>query len=234
MRKISMLSRLLDVLIPRYCLMCDTKLAVTERFFCQVCNMDLPRTSYVLVPDDNEMARLFFGRMEVERCAALFFYQSHSAISRVIHALKYDGYADIGVSFGMMMAREFGSHGFFDDIDFIVPVPITIGRRLRRGYNQAQKIAEGISMVTGLPIRNDVVCRRKFSSSQTDKYRLQRIENVEQAFEALPHAQDCEGCHILLVDDVVTTGATLISCAQAIAKQAHARYSVASIAFTKN
>ncbi len=199
---------------------------------CAPCQMHLPLTGYEQKAEDNPMARLFWGQFPIERAAALFFYEPQSEASRLIYEMKYNGRPEIGERLGVIMARQILGTGFFDGVDAIVPMPITRKRLWQRGYNQSQKIAEGIKTITSLPIYNNVVRRMSFKKSQTSESRWERMENVEGAFR-LVRPELISGRHILLVDDIVTTGATIISCGRELAKADGVRISVLSLGRTK-
>ncbi len=212
--------------------MCGCRLAVGEYVICSSCNFDLPRTNYSATPYENEMAKLFWGRIPIEKAAALFFYRAHSDSSRMIYSLKYLDHPEIGELMGRFAANEFMRNGFFDDVDMIVPIPLARKRKLKRGYNQSMEIARGVSGITSLPIKDNVVKRKSFTASQTHMNRWQRNENVRDVF-VLKGKNDLKGKHVLIVDDVVTTGATVISCADELAKCGASRFSVMSLGFTK-
>ena len=144
------------------------------------------------------------------------------------YGAKYDGRADIVMDLGKMLADEM--NGFFDDIDCIIPVPISIRRMMQRSYNQSDMIARGISKVTGLPIERHAVIRRHFDKSQTHLTRDERIKNVDDVF-VLKDADALRGKHVLLVDDVITTGATTISCANQILKAENVKISILSLGY---
>lgn len=224
--------RLANLAVPRRCAMCGCRLAIGEHTICSACDMDLPRTHYQENPYGNDMAKLLWGRMPVERAAALFFYKPHSASSRIIHNLKYSGHPETGELMGRMAAAEFADHGFFDGVDAIVPVPLARKRIRERGYNQAFEIARGISAVTRMPIIDKAVIRESFKGSQTKMNRWQRNENVEGVF-SLVDGSALTGKHTLIIDDVVTTGATVVSCARELMKAGDVRFSVMSLGFTK-
>ena len=228
----AMLTALLDFISPRACRICGKRLSTAEQEICTVCNMHLPRTGYAESPLDNNMARRFWGRFNIERAAALFFYEAHSAPARLIHDLKYHGKEELGEWLGRTAAEEFDDHGFFEGIDIIAPVPITWKRRWKRGYNQSVAIARGVSEVTGLPVREKVLKRTHFSHSQTQLSVSERMENVEDAFRIRQHG-GIEGKHILLIDDIVTTGATASACATELQKAGAGKVSVMSIGCTK-
>lgn len=179
------------------------------------------------------MARMFWGRISVERVAALFYYEAGSEVSRLVYDLKYHDHPEIGQTMGRMMAREFMATGFFDGIDLLVPVPLTRKRERERGYNQSRMLADGISEVTGLHVGNKVVKRTHFTESQTSKSRVERQENVDTVFQ-LTDSSAVNGRHVLLIDDIVTTGATMIACARELLKAGDVRISLLSLGFSKS
>ena len=231
--KDSFWSRLVDLIAPRACVVCGGRLGIHEFFLCGSCNLQLPRTNYADNPYENDMARLFWGQLPVERCAALFFYQGGSGPSQILYALKYKNHPEIGEYFGRMMAEEWNDTGFFEGIDLIVPVPLAKERQRQRGYNQSLHIALGIGSVTRLPIVTNAVSREQFVESQTQKDRWQRNENVEGCFR-LNDGSALKGRHVLLVDDVVTTGATICSCGREMLKAGDVRFSILTIGFAKS
>lgn len=230
---ISLWHRLLDLVAPRVCAACGRRLAPTEQVVCASCNMQLPRTGFQSSAKDNIMARLFWGIIPVERAAALFYYEAGSRTASILYDLKYHDHPEIGVTMGRMMAREFGEAGFFRGIDVIVPIPLARSRQRHRGYNQSRELARGISQTTGLPVYDKVVRRTRFLKSQTQMGRQERQENVADVFEAKDLAA-LRGRHVLLVDDVVTTGATMVACAREILKAEGVCVSLLSLGFTKS
>lgn len=229
----SLWSRFLDFASPRACAVCGDRLNPGEDFVCARCNLHLPRTDYAASPYDNEMARIFWGRIPVERCAAFIHFHYGSETARIIYGLKYFEHPEFGFLMGQMMARELGPSGFFEGVDLIVPIPLAKNRERQRGYNQSEEIAAGLSRGTRLPVAKHVLRRRKYRESQTMKDRWERNENVDDAFQLV-----CAGRiahrHLLLVDDVVTTGATICACAKALAEAEGVKMSVLSLAFAKS
>ena len=210
--KISFWSRLLDLISPRLCVVCGERLAVTEETLCSKCYLHLPRTDFGRDLYENVMAKLF---------------------ANILYELKYKNHPEIGEVMGRMMAKELMRNGLFDDIDALVPVPLAKKRERERGYNQSMMLAKGVSEVTGLPIANRVVRRTRFAGSQTRRGRWERNENVEDVFE-LQDADSISGKHLLLIDDVVTTGATIIACAKEMQKASNVRISVLALGFAKS
>lgn len=178
------------------------------------------------------MARRFWGRIPIEKAAALFYYEAGSEVSNIIHALKYNNHPEIGSMMGRMAAEEFMQSGFFDGIDMIMPVPLEKKRQRQRGYNQSEEIAKGVAEATGLTVCNNAVERTAFSGSQTRKSLRERIENVEGAFRPTGKT-DLKGKHILVVDDIVTSGATVCSCVECLMPTDGLKVSVMSLGVVK-
>jgi ComF family protein len=194
--------------------------------------MHLPRTDFHRNALDNPMARLFWGIIPVERVAALFYYEAGSETANILYELKYHNHPEIGVVMGRMIGREFSESGFFDGIDMLVPIPLARSRQRHRGYNQSRSIAEGISQITGQPISDQLVRRTHFVKSQTQMGRRERQENVADVFE-VKNLDGIHGRHLLLIDDVVTTGATITACARELLKAGDVTLSILSLGFVK-
>lgn len=241
--QISLLGKILDLLFPRYCLICGSRLQGSEEMLCTSCISTLPRTDTWKNPYENEMAKIFWAHIPIERCASLFYYQSHSPASQAIYALKYGDRLDAGFYLGEIIGDEGNKKNFFEGIDAIIPIPLTPKRKKKRGYNQSEQIAKGIRRQTRLPIITDAVKREVFKESQTHKNKWQRQENVEHAFRLAPFyhdekgrkypTTDLAGKHILIVDDVCTTGATVIACCKELMKAGKMKFSFTSVGWTK-
>ena len=229
---ISFWSRLLDLISPRLCVVCGNRLAVTEEVVCSKCYLHLPRTDFDNDLYENVMAKLFWGQIKLEKATALFYYEAHAETAKILYELKYKNHPEIGVVMGRMMAKELMKSGLFEDIDALVPVPLAKKREHERGYNQSLELAKGVSEVTGLPIANLVIRRTKFVGSQTKRGRWERNENVEHVFELVD--DNISDQHLLLIDDVVTTGATVIACAKEMQKASNVKISVLALGFVKS
>ena len=227
--KDSFWSRLVDLIAPRACVVCGGRLGIHEFFLCGSCNLQLPRTNYADNPYENDMARLFWGQLPIERVTS-FFYYSGKNHRRIIHNLKYKQREEVGEDVGALFAEELMETGFFDGIDGIVTMPLHHSKLRERGYNQCDSIARGIQKVTGIPIIDGVVERMVNNETQTHKNIVERKENVKGIFR-LKDASLVEGKHILLVDDVLTTGSTLISCGSELAKAPNVRISICTLAY---
>ena len=227
------ITRILDFISPRLCVVCGHRLAPTERSLCGVCLFHLPRTDFHQKPLDNPMAQLFWGLTPIEKAAALFYYHPHSETAQLVYRLKYNNRPDIGEDMGRVMACEFQATDFFSDIDVLLPVPLASKRLRQRGYNQSEQLAIGISDITHLPIVSKALRRKHFQQSQTTLNRWQRQENVTDTFQ-LKEEHLLQGKHVLLIDDICTTGATLIACANVLKDIEDIRISVLTLGFTKD
>lgn len=225
-------TRIVDFIAPRSCVICGRRLSPTERSLCSVCVLHLYRTTFQFTPEDNEMAQLFWGLLPVERTAALIYYEPRSETAALIYKLKYGHRPDIGEDLGRIMAEEMKPAGFLDGIDVLLPIPLSKKRYWQRGYNQSEMLARGMSEVTGLPVITKAVRRTNFRQSQTSLTRKERQENVEGTF-VLRHPEQLENKHVLLIDDICTTGATLLACSEAIRSVKGIHISILTLGFTK-
>ena len=203
-----------DFFFPRTCLVCDRVLMHNENHLCTHCLLNLPRTEYATVAD-NAMAQLFYGKLRVERAAAYFYFTKGSDYRSLIHHIKYHGEKECGRYLGKLFVLEYGSKGFFDGIDYIVPVPLHSKKLRERGYNQSEWIARGISEESGIALCCDALICKTHRVSQTRKGIYDRYISTRDVFE-LVVPSTLVGMHVLLVDDVVTTGATLLSCGEVL------------------
>ncbi len=222
---------LAELLFPRYCESCSQRLCMGEQMFCTSCNGSLPRRDDMLSPCDNEVARLFWGLMPLERGASWIDYVPHSGHASAIYNMKYNGRSDIAETLGRMVAMEFMPYGFFEDIDMIIPMPLHKKRERQRGYNQSREFALGLSSVAHVPLADGVVCRSRNTLSQTTMSGESRVGNVKGAF-CLLRPELIAGKHVLLVDDIITTGATVASCGMELAKAENLKISCLSIGKT--
>lgn len=218
----------LSLLFPRLCCGCGTHLLRNENLICTECYVIIPRTGYHLVKD-NPVESLFWGRCNIERAAAFSYYTRGSRIRKIIHKLKYNGIRDAGNELGRIYAASLRSSDFLNDIDLIIPVPLHPDKERKRGFNQALCIAGGISEITGLPLLTDALVRIRASGTQTRRSRFERWTNVDGIF-GVSAEHDLRGKHILIIDDVITTGSTIESCASELLKIEGVKVSVAAIA----
>lgn len=211
------ISDLIDILFPRTCAVCGKVLSNGEQDICINCLIDLPRIPTYTV--GNPIEKLFYGILPIQRATSYMHYTKESPYNNLIHRAKYSDRPEIGERMATTATSELIKQGFFTGIDIIIPLPLSQKKKEQRGYNQCDYIAQGISKVTGIPIDNSSVIRHIANETQTHKHREERWKNVENIFSTT-NAEALNGKHILLVDDVLTTGATLTSCARAILNDA--------------
>ena len=218
----------LSLLFPNLCLACRAKQATVDKILCLSCQHRLPKTDFHQLPE-NEFTDRFWGRIELEAGAALFHFTKDSPVQRLIHQLKYGDKPNVGVQLGEWYGRTLKKYPPFSKVDLIVPVPLHPQRQRQRGYNQSTQFAIGLSTSMHLPYQKNALIRTISTSTQTQKTRLERFENVLQAFE-VARPTTLVGKHILLVDDVLTTGATLEACAIQLLAVPNVKVSMATIA----
>lgn len=219
---------LYELFVPRTCAVCGSLLGEGEECICLKCNMDMPRTNFHL-QKDNRVERLFWARIPLGRASSFFFYRKGSEYCNILFRLKYNGCREIGCVMGRYMAAELLPTGFFEGMDVIMPVPLHPEKKRARGYNQSELLAQGVSAVTGLPVDVTSLTRQKNVESQTRKSAYERWTNVEGIFR-LEHPERFTGKHVLLIDDVLTTGATTTACADAFACVADVCISILTLA----
>lgn len=204
------------ILIPDTCVVCGNRLQAGEPHICTACLSGLPFTK-MRGAAGNPVERIFWHHIPIGRANALLYYYPGSDSSEIFMALKYHNRPQIGIVMGRMMAADLLPSGFFDGIDCIVPVPLARRRLYKRGYNQSERLAQGVSQVTGIRVENHAVRRMVANPSQTSLRRYERQKNVENIFR-LSHPELLKDRHVLLIDDILTTGSTLLSCALEVCK----------------
>ena len=217
-----------ELLFPRYCKVCRRRLAHNEQHLCVSCLLELPRTHYERTPN-NLLMQHFMEWPEVVAATSYFYYDKEGRYSSLIHHLKYYDHPEVGTYLGRLAATELRASGFFEGIDLIIPVPLSKNKLRKRGYNQCDYIAQGISQIIGADLHTHCIERTVNTDTQTRKSRSERWKNTEKIFQ-VTHANALKGKHILLVDDVATTGATLHACTSAILKVPNVRISIFTLA----
>jgi ComF family protein len=220
----------LSLFFPSLCLSCGESLVRGEEMLCSRCLIETSQTGYHLKPD-NALEQLFWGRCVVERGAAFSVYNRGSHIRKLIHKMKYKGQKEIGYGLGKLYGSYLKGTSFMEGIDLFIPVPLHPSRLKQRGYNQSEYIARGLSSATGVPVVDNVLRRASKSATQTHRGRYERWENVEGLFVVVDQ-KGVEGKHIMLVDDVVTTGSTLEACVDALKRFPQVRVSVVTLAIS--
>jgi len=192
----------------------------------------MPRTNFHLITP-NPIELTFWGRVQIEKATALFFYRKGSIYQKLLHNLKYKKSAAIGIELGRILGADVNNANYFSEIDYIVPVPLHPKKERQRGYNQSLMIAKGLKELLNKPIIEGVLIRTHYSDTQTKRGRFERWENVNELF-AVKDPSQFESKHILLIDDVITTGSTIEACASKILECKHAKVSVAAIGYASN
>lgn len=203
-----------DVALPRSCPVCHMALGTDELWLCRRCLAALPRTRYEEV-DFNAMEQLFAGKVPIERATAYFFYEKGSLYSSILHDIKYHSLPEMGRWLTARAVHDMSASGFFNGIDVVTAVPLHRSKLAHRGYNQSQYLARGIAEALGVPCVEALKALRPHST-QTHKGAKERWLNIQDNYALNKNADQLTGKHILLVDDVVTTGATLTVCASAL------------------
>jgi len=225
----NILDDLLGLFFERRCIVCGRRLVDGERDICIACRYSAPLTGFA-AEADNPLFRRFWGVVPVERAAALLFFIRGSEWRRTIHSFKYEGRWGSARALGRWLGEELDAGGLFATVDTAVPVPLHPGRRLRRGYNQSEYAARGIADVLGIGVDTRALVRRRDNPSQTTLRDEEKRANVRDLF-AVRRPERLRGRHILLVDDVITSGETVTACIEAIVSAVpDCRISVACIA----
>jgi ComF family protein len=224
----NLLNYLIELLYPRLCIVCGDKLIEQENCICLYCLHHIPRTNFHLEPD-NPVARLFYGRVNIEQATSFFYFSKGSKYQTLLHNLKYKGMKEIGEEIGKHFGTDLSQSTEFNSVDIICPVPLHPSKEKKRGYNQSWWIASGIAKQLNKELSSNNLQRLTATETQTRKSRFDRHLNVDGIFE-LKNPEAFSGKHILLVDDVVTTGATLEACAIAILTATNAKVSIATLA----
>lgn len=219
----------LHLFYPHVCTGCGSDLLKEDNLLCLRCIHNLPHTGFEKLTN-NPVEKFFWGRIPLTAAYSQFYFAKEFLVQHLIHQLKYKGDTQIGFYLGEMMGKTMLNTDRFGNIDALVPLPLYKDKEHKRGYNQATVICNGISSVTNIPVLNSAVIRRHATETQTRKHRTERWENVKESF-AVAKVNELAGKHILLVDDVVTTGATLEACGSVILQTENVKLSIATLAY---
>ena len=222
---------LISLLFPELCNACGASLYQGEREICITCLFDLPYTDFHIYRD-NPVAKQFWGRISCEMVMAMLYFKKGTKVQNLIHSLKYKGKKEVGIRLGQLLADRLKEGNKITDVDLIIPVPLHPQKEKIRGYNQSEQIAIGVAQLLDLPTSTSNLLRNKPTDSQTKKSRYTRYENMQTVFSVYKPEQ-LKNLHILLVDDVITTGATLEACGNALLNIGIKKLSIASIAFAE-
>lgn len=226
MRKI--FNDLLNLFFPKLCMICQTPLVGGEEHICLKCLCDLPCTGYDFLKE-NPATFLFAGKVPVYRATAFLRYEKGGHVQQLIHSLKYHDNREIGFRLGRMAGLHYRQAIQSDYPDLLLPVPLHPGKKKKRGYNQSEWIARGLNSLLQLPIDTTSLRRIKETDTQTNKPTYERWQNVQDIFSVVA-PKELEGKHILLIDDVITTGSTIGACAEALLTVPGVRVSILAVA----
>jgi ComF family protein len=222
------IEQLLNLFYPNLCIVCEQRTHSKDELFCLNCQYHIHPTE-MYFKQENEFTNHFKGRLNLLNGAAMYYYTKGGRIQKAIELLKYKNRPEIGLRFGRFYGDLLKAHHLYSNIDLIIPVPLHFKRKIQRGYNQSFLFACGIAEVLKIPVHQDLLVRKKETFTQTEKNRIERSANMLLVFELIKPEVIC-GKHVLLVDDVLTTGATLEACANVLQKAGHVRLSMATIA----
>ncbi len=212
---------------PHICTGCGSDLLPETNLLCLKCITNLPKTNFAQHAN-NPIEKIFWGRLPLVAAHSEFYFAKESLLQHLIHQLKYKSNQQIGTYLGELMGSSLLNSNRFNNIDYLVPLPLYPDRERKRGYNQATVICNGISTVLNVPVLTGNIARKRFTDTQTKKHRTERWENVAGSF-VINNPEKLEGKNLLLVDDVITTGATLESCGSMLTNINGTRLSVATL-----
>jgi competence protein ComFC len=229
--KIQIIEDLLQIFYPKLCLICEYQLFENEVFACTICRHDLP-VLFFKDATNNEISRKFYGRIPLEETNTLLSFSKEGKTKKLIHELKYNGNENIGTFLGNWIGELLIENKQFTEVDFIVPVPLHPKKLKKRGYNQLTKFGERVSFYLNKPLKQNILLKIDATKTQTFKQSFERFDNNELKF-ALQDASILANKHILLIDDVLTTGATLEACSKELLKSPNIKISILTMSFTR-
>lgn len=225
----NLLKGLLNIWLPKQCFVCGDALVDGEEQICTSCMKKLPATGFQNY-NANPVERRFWGRVKIKNAFSGFYYRKEQTLQKLIHAFKYHSNKEMAIALGRELGRMMlNEKEKYTKYDYLVPVPLHPKKMKIRGYNQSQLIAQGINDVLGIPINNEILLRSQFSGTQTKRHKYERWKGVENNFAVGENYERWAGASVIIVDDVLTTGATIESCCQALEKIPELQIGVATI-----
>jgi ComF family protein len=226
-----MIRDFISLFYPNVCAACSTSLHKHEQNICDKCYINLPRSNFHS-DQKNPVNRLFHGRVDILMAGSYYLFTKAGSVQKILHQLKYRGNTEVGITLGRWYGEDLRSSEQFASADLVIPVPLHAKRLKKRGYNQSACFAQGLSESMRIEMKENVLIRKDETKTQTQKSRYDRWQNVENKFE-VKEPEGIYNKHVLLVDDVVTTGATLEACAQELKKVQGVKVSIATIAYAQ-
>ena len=225
------LKEVFAIFFPEMCLCCNDYLASHESIICLNCRHDLPLTNFSF-EENNLIEKSFYGRIPLENATSLFYFFKKGNVQHLIHQLKYHNQQQVGTFIGDWLGEQLVESERFNTVDCIIPVPLHPKKFKKRGYNQVTTFGESLAKKLAVPYQEHILTRVSSTNTQTKKMRLERWKNVQELFH-VENNLALENKHILLIDDVITTGATLEACYDALKKTKNLKISIACMAYTK-
>jgi len=223
-----MVINLLNLFFPKVCYACTSMLADNEKHICTVCRHNLPLTNFHFEADDT-LKKMLYGRLKLEQATALLKFQKKGIVQHLLHNLKYRGHETIGEMLGQWLGNELKTLEEYKSVDLIIPVPVHKRKLRKRGYNQVAKFGVEIAKALNVPYIDHVLVKTSATKTQVFKKRIARWNNFEEVF-SVKNLDEIDGKHILLVDDIITTGATIEACANVLLKAKNIKISIATMA----
>ncbi len=227
-----MFNYIIDLFFPKVCAGCHTILIASETVFCTHCRHELPLTQYHL-DSKNEAVKKFYGKIAIEHASALLYFNKKGIVQELIHNLKYKGHEEIGTVLGNWYVEDLKELVLETPFDVVIPVPLHPKKFRERGYNQVTTFGKALSKGLNIPYNDTVLYRKKYSKTQSKKNLIGRSDNIENIFDVI-FTEENKNKHFLIVDDVLTTGATLEACSKALLKIPGAKISIVCMAMANS
>ena len=219
---------MLNLFFPKVCYACNSLLLDNENHICTSCRQELPVTNYHFNNDDT-VEKIFYGRVKIEQATALLKFEKKSKVQQLLHNLKYRGHETIGEILGQWLGHELNESGQYKTIDVVIPVPLHKNKQRKRGYNQVTKFGEQIAKALNVDYIDDVLIKTSSTGTQVFKKRLARWQTDNEVFSTI-NLEKINNKHLLLVDDIITTGSTIEACVNQLQKAKNIKISVATMA----
>jgi len=227
----SYLADFVSLLFPELCAACRESLVANEQLICTACRYGLPFTNFHLQPD-NIVAQQFWGKIQLQGAYSLYYFSKGGKVQNLMHQFKYRGMKQIGNLLGNIAGGQLAQNEVFNTVDLIVPVPLHRKRLQQRGYNQSAHFAEGLAEKLNAAVEINNLVRTTITETQTHKSRFARFENMQDVF-TIENPERLKNKHVLLVDDVITTGSTLEACGTQLLKIEGLKLSIATVAYAE-